>query len=52
MDASYNDDHQTHVTDALNPEVIVPIHWDDFFVPLKKVSNPVACWKDGSRGWM
>lgn len=36
MDASYNDDYQTHVTDALNPEVIVPIHWDDFFVPLKK----------------
>jgi L-ascorbate metabolism protein UlaG (beta-lactamase superfamily) len=36
MDDTYNDDYQTHVTDALNPKVIVPIHWDDFFVPLKK----------------
>ncbi len=36
MDEQYNNDYQTHVTDALNPEVIVPIHWDDFFVPLKK----------------
>ena len=36
MDKSYNDNFQTHVVDALNPKVIVPIHWDDFFVPLKK----------------
>jgi len=35
MDATYNDDYQTHVTKALKPEVIIPIHWDDFFVPLK-----------------
>ncbi len=35
MDESYNDNFQTHVVDALNPEVIIPIHWDDFFVPLK-----------------
>ena len=31
----YNDNYQMHVVDALSPDVIVPIHWDDFFVPLK-----------------
>ncbi len=36
MDETFNADFQTHVTGALNPEVIVPIHWDDFFVPLRK----------------
>jgi L-ascorbate metabolism protein UlaG (beta-lactamase superfamily) len=40
MDKSYNDNFQTHVVDALNPKVIVPIHWDDFFVPLKKGLKP------------
>jgi len=36
MDNEYNNLFQIHVIDALNPEVIVPIHWDDFFVPLRK----------------
>lgn len=36
MDDLYNDRFQTHIVEALNPEVIIPIHWDDFFVPLKK----------------
>jgi len=36
MDDTFNADFQTHVTGALNPELIVPIHWDDFFVPLKR----------------
>ena len=35
MDGVYNDNYQMHVVDALSPDVIVPIHWDDFFVPLK-----------------
>ncbi|MBT4064302.1 MAG: hypothetical protein HOE72_03490, partial [Candidatus Marinimicrobia bacterium] len=35
MDGAYNDNYQMHVVDALSPDVIVPIHWDDFFVPLK-----------------
>ncbi len=35
MDGAYNDNYQMHVIDALTPDVIVPIHWDDFFVPLK-----------------
>jgi len=34
MDGAYNDNYQMHVIDALSPDVIVPIHWDDFFVPL------------------
>jgi L-ascorbate metabolism protein UlaG (beta-lactamase superfamily) len=40
MDESYNDSYQVHVVDALSPEVIVPIHWDDFFSPLKKGIKP------------
>jgi len=36
MDDLYNDHFQAHIVEALNPEVIIPIHWDDFFVPLKK----------------
>ncbi|MBC8345872.1 MAG: MBL fold metallo-hydrolase [Candidatus Marinimicrobia bacterium] len=35
MDDEYNNNYQTHVVEALNPDVIVPIHWDDFFVPLE-----------------
>jgi L-ascorbate metabolism protein UlaG (beta-lactamase superfamily) len=35
MDGVYNDNYQMHVVDALSPDVIVPIHWDDFFIPLK-----------------
>lgn len=36
MDDTYNNDYQKHVIDALKPEVIVPIHWDDFTVSLSK----------------
>lgn len=36
MDDAYNQDYQTHVIDAVHPEVLVPIHWDDFTVPLSK----------------
>ena len=35
MDGIYNDNYQMHVVDSLSPDGIVPIHWDDFFVPLK-----------------
>lgn len=34
MDETYNADYQTHVIDAVQPEVLVPIHWDDFTLPL------------------
>jgi len=36
MDDTYISDFQHHTIDALHPEVIVPIHWDDFNVPLHK----------------
>ena len=36
MDKTYNDAYQKHTIEALHPEVIVPIHWDDFTVPLKR----------------
>ncbi|MDG1331370.1 MAG: MBL fold metallo-hydrolase [Crocinitomicaceae bacterium] len=35
MNDSYNQDYQKHVIDAVDPEVIVPIHWDDFTIPLE-----------------
>ena len=34
MDETYNSDYQTHIIDAVQPEVLIPIHWDDFTVPL------------------
>lgn len=34
MDETYNRDYQTEVIDAVQPEVLVPIHWDDFTVAL------------------
>lgn len=34
MDETYNSDYQTHVIDAVKPAILVPIHWDDFTVPL------------------
>ncbi len=36
MDQAYNDAYQEHTIEALHPEVIIPIHWDDFTVPLKR----------------
>jgi L-ascorbate metabolism protein UlaG (beta-lactamase superfamily) len=36
MDSAYNAGYQQQVVEALNPEVIVPIHWDAFTVPLKR----------------
>lgn len=36
MDDTYNQNYQQHVIDATNPEVIIPIHWDDFTVPLHR----------------
>jgi L-ascorbate metabolism protein UlaG (beta-lactamase superfamily) len=34
MDKIYNQNYQKHVVEAVQPEVLVPIHWDDFTVPL------------------
>jgi L-ascorbate metabolism protein UlaG (beta-lactamase superfamily) len=36
MDETYNNAYQKHTIEALKPEVIVPIHWDDFTVPLRE----------------
>ena len=36
MDDTYNQNYQDHVVEAVQPEVLVPIHWDDFTVPLAK----------------
>lgn len=36
MDQAYNEAYQQHTVEALQPEVIIPIHWDDFTVPLGK----------------
>lgn len=36
MDENYNQNYQDLVVEALNPEVLVPIHFDDFTVPLSK----------------
>lgn len=51
MDDAYNLNYQKHVIDAVNPEVIVPIHWDDFTVPLEdglKTTNLLVNLKFGS----
>lgn len=34
MDDSYNQNFQDYVVEAVQPEVLIPIHWDDFTVPL------------------
>lgn len=36
MDETYNENYQEYVIDAVDPEVIVPIHWDDFTLPLSR----------------
>ncbi len=36
MDKNYQDDYQQYVIEALRPETIVPIHWDDMTVPLDR----------------
>ena len=36
MDDIYNQNFQDYVVEAVQPEVLVPIHWDDFTVPLSK----------------
>ncbi len=51
MDETYNRKYQKYVIDAVNPEVIVPIHWDDFTVPLDeglKTTNLMVNLKFGS----
>ncbi|MFK7786031.1 MAG: MBL fold metallo-hydrolase [Crocinitomicaceae bacterium] len=51
MDDNYNQNYQKHVVDAVTPEVIVPIHWDDFTVPLEnglKTTNLLVNLKYGS----
>lgn len=51
MDGDYNQGYQTHVIDAVNPEVLVPIHWDDFTIPLSKglkTTNVLVNFKMGS----
>ncbi len=35
MDETYNKNYQELLIDKINPKVLVPIHWDDFTVPLK-----------------
>lgn len=35
MDEEYNDNYQQHLIEPLQPEILVPIHWDDFTTPLK-----------------
>ncbi|MCI5056951.1 MAG: MBL fold metallo-hydrolase [Flavobacteriales bacterium] len=35
-DSNYVQGYQQHVVEALNPEVIIPIHWDDFTTQLDK----------------
>lgn len=34
MSTDYNDAYQKHLIDPLQAEILVPIHWDDFTVPL------------------
>ncbi|MCP4123876.1 MAG: MBL fold metallo-hydrolase [Bacteroidetes bacterium] len=36
MDDAYNNNYQEHIIDAVHPEILVPIHWDDFTLPLSK----------------
>jgi len=36
MDDAYNRKYQEHIIDAVHPEILVPIHWDDFTLPLSK----------------
>lgn len=36
MDETYNQNYQEYVVEAVQPEVLVPIHWDDFTIPLSK----------------
>ncbi len=36
MDETYNQNYQRLVVEALHPEFLVPIHYDDFTVPLSK----------------
>jgi len=50
MDDTYNKDYQTHVIDAVQPEILVPIHWDDFTIPLAdglKTSSLLFRWLYG-----
>ena len=50
MDDTYNKDYQTHVIDAVQPEILVPIHWDDFTIPLAdglKTSSLLFIWLYG-----
>lgn len=52
MDASYNQAYQDHLITPLKAEVLVPIHWDDFTVPLSdkplKTTNLLINWKFGN----
>jgi L-ascorbate metabolism protein UlaG (beta-lactamase superfamily) len=48
MDVNYNDDYQKHLINPLKPEVLVPIHWDDFTTPLEdelKTTNLFLNWR-------
>lgn len=48
MDVTYNDDYQKYLIDPLKPEVLVPIHWDDFTTPLGdelKTTNLILNWR-------
>lgn len=45
-DHAYRDNYQKHLVNPLNPEVIVPIHWDDFTTPLgEKLKTPNLLFK-------
>ena len=37
----FRDDYWRHVVDATRPALIVPIHWDDFFVSLDRGLRPL-----------
>lgn len=51
MEVSYIDGYQKHLINPLKPEVLVPIHWDDFTTPLGdelKTTNLIFNWRYNS----
>ncbi len=51
MDETYNQNYQEHLIEPLSPEILVPIHWDDFTIKLgaqPKTTNMLFNLKYGS----
>ena len=51
MDEAYNAAYQEHVVEAVSPETLIPVHWDDFTLPLSrglKTTNAIFNMKFGS----